>query len=69
MVELLPEIEVVQDDAFNSSPSDPALMGPDALQRHRGGEKLPASQIKTPLVSSTLPPTLRAFCDVYPQSR
>ena len=33
MVDLLPEIEVVAEDAFNSSPSDPKMMGPEALER------------------------------------
>jgi hypothetical protein len=46
-------MEVVQGDPFNSSPTDPKLMGPDALARFRKGEKLPAVTAKTPLVSST----------------
>ncbi len=50
MVDLLPEIEVVAEDAFNSHPTDTKLMGPDALQRHRNGEQLPAIRVKTPLV-------------------
>ena len=50
MVEMLPSIEVVPDDAFNSSPSDPKLMGPDALQRLRAGEMLPSTRAPTPLV-------------------
>ena len=51
MVDLLPEIDVVPDDPFNSSPTDPSLMGPGALQMYRTGEKLPAGRAKTPLVS------------------
>ena len=51
MVEMLPEIEVVQDDAFNSDPADPQNMGPEAAQRHRAGEALPTTRIPTPLVS------------------
>lgn len=50
MVDLLPEIEVVAEDAFNSHPTDPKLMGPDALQRFRNCELLPAVRVKTPLV-------------------
>ena len=50
MVDLLPEIEVVAEDAFNSSPSDPKLMGPEALERFKKGEELPVARIKTPLV-------------------
>lgn len=51
MVDLLPEIEVVAEDAFNSHPTDTKLMGPDALERFRGGKQLPAVMVKTPLVS------------------
>lgn len=52
MVDLLPEIEVVPGDPFNSSPTDTNLMGPGALQMYRTGEKLPKGQAKTPLVST-----------------
>lgn len=50
MVEMLPKIDVVAEDAFNSSPTDPNLMGPDALLRFRDGQQLRATQIPTPLV-------------------
>eukprot|EP00955_Chlamydomonas_euryale_P052593 355211-Chlamydomonas_euryale.AAC.6 len=50
MADLLPGIEVVENDPFNSDPYDPKLMGPDALARFRAGEKLPAVKAKTPLV-------------------
>lgn len=50
MVDLLPEIEVVEDDPFNSSPTDPKLMGPGALERFKAGEQLPRTFVKTPLV-------------------
>lgn len=51
MVDLLPEIDVVPDDPFNSSPTDTNLMGPGALQVYRSGDKLPSGKAKTPLVS------------------
>jgi len=50
LVDLLPDIEVVVDDPFNSDPKDPKYMGPDALQRFRKGEQLPTTTIRTPLV-------------------
>ena len=50
MVDLLPMINVVENDPFNSDPNDSNLMGPDVLQRFRKGEKLPVVQAKTPLV-------------------
>ena len=53
MVDLLPEIDIVADDSFNSSPSDPKLMGPEALERFNRGEELPVARVKTPLVGST----------------
>lgn len=53
MVDLLPEIEVVAEDAFNSSPTDPKMMGPEALERFNRGEELPVARVKTPLVGDT----------------
>jgi hypothetical protein len=50
VADLLPQMEVVEGDPFNSSPTEPKLMGPDALQRLRRGEKLPTALAKTPLV-------------------
>ena len=50
MVDLLPEIDVVEGDEFNSHPTDPKLMGPYALERFEAGEQLPAARMKTPLV-------------------
>jgi hypothetical protein len=50
VADLLPPMEVVEGDPFNSSPTDPKMMGPDALARFRAGEKLPAVTAKTPLV-------------------
>ena len=52
MVDLLPQIEVVADDPFNSSPSDPKVMGPEALERFNRGEQLPTARVKTPLASA-----------------
>ena len=62
MVDLLPAITVVADDPFNSSPTDPKLMGPDALQRFSSGEQLPAMQVPTPLVHSPSLTRLSPWC-------
>lgn len=51
LVDLLPFIEVVEGDSFNSDPQNPAVMGPDAFQRYSAGEELPVVKAKTPLVS------------------
>ena len=53
MVEMLPSIEVVADDGFNSDPADPKNMGPDALLRYKAGESLPTASLPTPLVGSS----------------
>eukprot|EP00882_Tetradesmus_deserticola_P024862 GHRQ01027195.1.p1 GENE.GHRQ01027195.1~~GHRQ01027195.1.p1 ORF type:complete len:211 (+),score=51.12 GHRQ01027195.1:143-775(+) len=53
VADLLPELDVVEGDPFNSSPTDPKMMGPDALARFRAGEKLPAVRARTPLVSGS----------------
>lgn len=50
MVDLLPEIDVVPDDPFNSSPTDTNLMGPLVLQMWKSGETIPSGRAKTPLV-------------------
>jgi Mg-chelatase subunit ChlI len=50
VADLLPELDVIEGDPFNSSPTDPKLMGPDALARFRAGEKLPGIKARTPLV-------------------
>lgn len=55
-------IDVVVDDQFNSSPTDPKLMGPDALQRARAGETLPSTRTRTPLVELPLGATEDRIC-------
>lgn len=50
LAELLPNLDVVADDPFNSSPTDASLMGQDVLARGRAGEELPVVQAPTPLV-------------------
>ena len=50
MADLLPQIEVVEDDPFNSHPSDPSLMGPEARQAHSSGAQQRTARVNTPLV-------------------
>jgi hypothetical protein len=52
----------VPGDPFNSSPTDPKLMGPDVLARYRAGEALPAGTTKTPLVELPLGATEDRIC-------
>ncbi|KAJ9528348.1 hypothetical protein QJQ45_014316 [Haematococcus lacustris] len=62
VVDLLPEIQVVPDDPFNSHPTDTKLMGPYALTRYRNGEDLPSKTIRTPLVELPLGATEDRIC-------
>ena len=62
MAQLLPQLDVVEGDPFNSSPTDPKMMGPDALARFRAGEKLPATSMRTPLVELPLGATEDRIC-------
>ena len=62
VVDLLPNIDVVDNDSFNSDPADPKNMGPDALQRYLKGEKLPFHKIRTPLVELPLGATEDRIC-------
>ena len=59
LAELLPNLDVVADDPFNSSPTDASLMGQDVLARARAGEELPVVQAPTPLVGC---PSHRPYC-------
>src|SRR6266496_180667 len=47
---LLPPIEVVADDPYNSSPSNPALMSDECRARFDAGEELPMITRPTPLI-------------------
>lgn len=62
LVEVLPFIDVVEGDPFNSSPTDPKIMGPDALQRFEAGEAMPSVRIRTPLVELPLGATEDRIC-------
>lgn len=62
LVDLLPQIDVVVDDPFNSHPTDPKLMGPEALLQFRSGKPLPATKARTPLVELPLGATEDRIC-------
>lgn len=62
LVDMLPFIDVVEGDDFNSSPTDPKLMGPPALERFRLGETLPSVRVRTPLVELPLGATEDRIC-------
>jgi hypothetical protein len=62
LVEVLPFIDVVKGDAFNSHPTDPKRMGPDALRRFQHGEDLEVARIRAPLVELPLGATEDRIC-------
>lgn len=62
LADLLPEIDVVADDPFNSSPSDPDLMGDSVRQQVEQGVELPVIQKKVAMVDLPLGATEDRVC-------
>ena len=62
LVDLLPLIEVVQDDPFMSSPTDPNLMSPDVLSAFRAGENIPNTKVRINMVDLPLGATEDRVC-------
>jgi magnesium chelatase subunit I len=62
LADLLPEIEVVADDPFNSSPSDPELMGDDVRQKLTQGLEIPTTLKKVQMVDLPLGATEDRVC-------
>jgi magnesium chelatase subunit D len=50
LARLLPQIEVVANDPYNSSPTNPSHMSDDVRRRFAAGEQLPVALLPTPLV-------------------
>jgi len=62
LADLLPEIEVVADDPFNSSPNDPELMGDEVRQRSEQGAELSIALKKVQMVDLPLGATEDRVC-------
>lgn len=62
LADLLPEIEVVANDPFNSHPSDLDLMGDQARQQLAAQISLPLTNIKVPMVDLPLGATEDRVC-------
>lgn len=62
LADLLPEIEVVADDPFNSSPNDPELMGDEVRQKTEQGASVPIALKKVPMVDLPLGATEDRVC-------
>lgn len=54
LVDLLPDINVVVGDPFNSDPDDPESMGPEVRDRIAEGDVLPVSTTKITMVDLPL---------------
>jgi magnesium chelatase subunit I len=54
LVDLLPEIQVVSGDAFNSDPEDPELMSEDVRKRAQAGEGFSVISTKINMVDLPL---------------
>ncbi|MGG6297439.1 magnesium chelatase ATPase subunit I [Leptolyngbya sp. AN02str] len=62
LADLLPEIDVVADDPYNSSPTDPELMSDDVRDRARNGESLPIAKRHVQMVDLPLGATEDRVC-------
>ena len=62
LVDLLPPIEVVENDPYNSDPNDPELMSNEVLEKIKNNEKLEVVQIQTPMVDLPLGATEDRVC-------
>ena len=62
VIDLLPEIDIVQNDSFNSSPTDKRLMSKEVRDLVKSGEELKTRRAKTPLVELPLGATEDRVC-------
>ena len=62
LVDLLPEIQVVADDPFNSDPNDPELMSQEVRDRLQRQEQLPIVNKKITMVDLPLGATEDRVC-------
>nr|ALP86072.1 chlorophyll biosynthesis [Phacus orbicularis] len=62
LVDLLPPIDVVENDPYNSDPYDSELMSEDIIEKVNNKEKLNIIQIKTPMVDLPLGATEDRVC-------
>lgn len=62
LVDLLPPIDVVENDPYNSDPYDTELMSDEVLEKIKNNEKLSIVQVKTPMVDLPLGATEDRVC-------
>lgn len=62
LVDLLPEIEVVANDDYNSDPNDPELMSEEVREKISKKQEIKTKKIKTPMVDLPLGATEDRVC-------
>ena len=62
LVDILPEIDVVPDDPFNSSPTDPEFMSESIREMFESGQTLAKGQKKVPMIDLPLGATEDRVC-------
>lgn len=62
LADLLPEIEVVANDPFNSHPSNPELMGDEVRQKLENNEHIEVTRKKVPMIDLPLGATEDRVC-------
>jgi magnesium chelatase subunit I len=62
LVDILPEIDVVTDDPFNSSPTDPEFMSESVREMFESGQTLTRSKKKVPMIDLPLGATEDRVC-------
>ena len=62
IADLLPKIDIVKDDPFNSDPKDLELMSSEVLTRFRSGEEMETEPIKIPMIDLPLGATEDRVC-------
>ncbi len=62
LVDLLPPIEVVENDLYNSDPYDTELMSDEVLEKVRNNEPISIIKIKTPMIDLPLGATEDRVC-------
>lgn len=62
LVDLLPEIEVVENDDYNSDPNNLELMSEEVREKFINNEKITSKKIKTPMIDLPLGATEDRVC-------
>ena len=62
LVDLLPPIDVVENDPYNSDPYDTELMSDDVLDKVKNNQEISVIQIKTPMIDLPLGATEDRVC-------